>query len=121
MNEIKKKKKSPLEKKNPVSHQKWLDYKKQRNLAQYEQRKNSIKLITDNNFLTKCSFCFLHKIKNNRNFYIHNRNKVNFWSEKYQNLDLICNDCLFDRREIEINENALDVYKEYKKRYFNKE
>jgi len=31
MNKEKSKKKSPREKKNPVSHQKWLEYKNERN------------------------------------------------------------------------------------------
>ncbi|WP_172575219.1 hypothetical protein [endosymbiont GvMRE of Glomus versiforme] len=37
--EIKKKKKTSAEKKNPVSHQAWLNYKKQRNQKAYRERK----------------------------------------------------------------------------------
>ena len=120
---LKTKKKSPLEKKNPTSHQKWIEFKNQRNQLQYKERRDFYKPITkidleNNAFSAKCSFCNYYKIKTNSAFYIHNRNKAIFWNDKYKELDLVCNNCLFDRKDIEINENQIETYYVYKNRYF---
>lgn len=121
MNQVKKK--STIEKKNQVSHQIWQERKKLRNQAQYQLRREFFNFIKtesgDYDYLVKCDFCLKNKVKANRNFYIHNRYKVVFWTQNHPNSKLICSDCLFDWKEIEIEEIRRNIFRVYKMRYFS--
>ena len=75
-----------------------------------------VKFQVHNNLLS-CSFCWKNEVPADKNFYILNRYKAQFWNQKYPPTSFICFDCLYDTREIEIMPSKKGVYRTYKWRY----